>query len=242
MIAFDVQVRTNNKLGAVAQKLVLPVVEIGQRLAVMIRQRVLDGLDPNGKAWSPLGRQRMGTGRGQFGDDTMMLAGVSKELRDTLGSNEKRKWWVRPTEPHPPGFLFKVTSGDFAGWAVYESYDDYLRASPNGDRRDWYKTGEFWRSIGVRPQSASRVKVIATGSRKVGGKRVQNRAIGYYAGRNEDFGVLTYSDTERAFAVDLLQRSVTEQYAIRLQQVQELDRLTSRAQSLNRRTSRLLGG
>ena len=228
MIAFDVQVRTNNKLGAAAQKLVMPVVEIGQRLAVMIRQRVLDGFDPTGKAWSPLGRVRVGLGRGQQDADGEKL----------------RRWWVPPTEPQPPGWLFKVplTAQKVPGWAVYEDYQTYLRASPNGDRRDWYKTGQFWRSIGVRPQSASRVKVIATGSRKVGGKRVQNRAIGYYAGRNEDFGVLTYSDAERAFAVDLLQRSVTEQYAIRLQQVQELDRLTSRAQSLNRRTSRLLGG
>jgi len=117
----------------------------------------------------------------------------------------------------------------------------HLRATPGADRRDWYKTGTFWASIAVRPQSARRVKVIATGSRKAGGKRIANRDIGVYAGRREKFRVLTYSDAERAFVVDMLGRAINEQMAIRMQQVDRLQSLTARAERHNKRASVLLG-
>jgi hypothetical protein len=224
MLAFDIQVRTNNKLDALSQRLVLPFVELGKVLAIRIRERVLQGIDPTGRPWSPLGRQSMGSGRGSQ-------------------NGPQRRWWVAPTEPQPAGWLFKVPNDakDFKGFAVYESYETYLRASPGNDRRDWYKTGTFWRSIAVRPQAANRVKVISSGSRKVGGQRIANRDIGYYAGRNENFGVLTYSDADRAFAVDFVSRSINEQYAMRVQQAGELQQLEKRAVSWNRRASKLLG-
>ena len=95
--------------------------------------------------------------------------------------------------------------------------------------------------MAVRPQSARRVKVIATGSRKVGGKRIANRDVGVYAGRREKFRVLTYSDAERAFVVDMLGRAINEQMAIRMQQVDELQSLTARAERHNKRASVLLG-
>ena len=229
MLAFEIRVRTNNRLSAAAQRLVLPVQRIAHELAVMVRQRVLAGRDPEGNAWTPLGRQRMGTGRGSL---------------EAVGTdNRKRHWWVSPTEPQPPGWLFIVppTAKRMAGFAVYEDYATYLRATPGADRRDWYKTGTFWASVAVRPQSARRVKVIATGSRKAGGKRIANRDVGVYAGRREKFRVLTYSDAERAFVVDMLGRAINEQMAIRMQQVDELQSLTARAERHNKRASVLLG-
>lgn len=230
MLAFDIRFAVNNKLDALSQRLVLPVAEIGKQIAVQIRNRVLEGLDPLNQPWTPLGRQRMGSGRGQ---------------RNADGSaNYRQRWWVKPTEPQPPGYLFRVADNakDFQGWAVYEDYQTYLRLQPNGERRDWYKTGTFWRSIAVRPQSANRVKVIATGSRKTGKKRIQNRDIGFFAGRRERFGVLTYSDAERLFAQRMVKASIDEQMATRAGQVAELGRLNSRVVAANRRASKLLGG
>lgn len=230
MLAFDIQYKVNSKLDALSQALVLPLADIAKDLAVQIRARVMSGMDPEMRAWTLLGRQRMGSGRGQ---------------RNANGStNYQQRWWVKPTEPQPAGYIFRVsdTAKDFQGWAVYQDYETYLRLQPNGGRRDWYKTGTFWRSVAVRPQSANRVKVLATGSRKTGKKRIANRDIGYFAGKHERFGVLTYSDAERAFAVRMAKMSIDEQLAIRAGQVAELGRLNSRVVAANRRSSKLLGG
>lgn len=230
MLAFDIGYRVNSKLDALSQALVLPLADIAKELAVQIRARVMSGMDPEMRPWTPLGRQRMGSGRGQANADG--------------SANYRQRWWVKPTEPQPAGYIFRVpdTARDFQGWAVYQDYETYLRLQPNGDRRDWYKTGTFWRSIAVRPQSVDRVKVIATGSRKTGKKRIANRDIGYLAGKRERFGVLTYSDAERAFAVRMAKMSIDEQMAIRVGQVAELGRLNSRVVAANRRSSKLLGG
>lgn len=230
MLAFEISYKVNNKLSGLEQALVPPLAEIAKELAVQIRARVMSGLDPEMRAWTPLGRQRMGSGRGQ---------------RNADGStNYQQRWWVKPTEPQPAGYIFRVsdTAKDFQGWAVYEDYETYLRLQPNGDRRDWYKTGQFWNSIAVRPQSVNRVKVIATGSRKAGKKRIQNRDIGFYAGKRERFGVLTYSNAERAFAVRMAKMSIDEKMATRLGQVAELGQLNSRVVAANKRSSKLLGG
>lgn len=230
MLAFDIKFAVNNKLDELSQRLVLPVVEIGQQIAVQIRNRVLGGIDPMGNAWTPLGRQRMGSGRGQLNADG--------------SKNYRQRWWVKPTEAQPAGYIFRVKDNakDFQGWAVYDNYQTYLRLQPNGDRRDWFKSGEFWRSIAVRPQSSNRVKVISTGSRKAGKKRIQNRNIGFFAGRRERFGVLTYSDAERLFAQRMVKASIDEQMATRAGQVAELGRLNTRVVAANRRASKLLGG
>ncbi len=229
MLAFEIGVRTNNRLSAAAQRLVLPVQRIAQELAVMVRQRVLAGRDPEGNRWTRLGRKFRKRRKGMF-----KAAGVN---------NRDQHWWVSSNVSQPPGWLFMVppTAKRMAGFAVYEDYETFLRASPGEDHRDWYKTGKFWASIAARPQSARRVKIISTGSRKVGGKRVANRDIGFYAGPDEKFRVLTYSDAERAFVVDMLGRAINEQMAIRMQQVDELQSLTARAERHNKRASVLLG-
>jgi hypothetical protein len=227
MLAFEIQVKNLNKLDALSQRLVLPLVDIAKQQLISLRARVLEGFDPTGKAWTPLGRQLRGSGRGAL-----------------RGSGKRSKWWVAPSEPQPAGWLFEVplTAKKNQGFKVYRSYEEYLRLSPNNDRRDWYKTGQFWASTGVRARNARTVAISAYGSRKTGKQRVKNRDIGRYAGKHEKFGVFTYSDAERAQAVASVKASIDEQMAMRAGQVAELGRVSARLKTANRRTSKLLGG
>jgi len=221
MLAFDIGVKTNNRLSEAAKRLVVPLQDLGKALAVQIRNRVGDGRDPEGNAFTPLGSKR----GGMFGKSP--------------GKN--REWWVSPKDPQPAGWMFIIpmTARRFGGYAVYRDYDTFLSFSDGGNRRDFYKSGQYWASIRVRPQSVNRIKVISSGSRMVNGKRIKNRDIAYFAAVNEKFGPLTYSDEERRFAVAYVKSSIDEQMAIRLGQAGQLDRLNVRASRANKRATKL---
>lgn|GEM_PF-2321633 len=220
MIGFEINIKHNNRLSAAAQRLVVPFAKLGQDIAQRIRLRAADGFDPENRPWTPLSTKSGG-----------------RAGRDKKNPN----WfWVRPSDPQPTGYLFKVpeTARTFAGYAVYHDYATFLANSDGGNRRDFYRTGELWASLRVRPQSANRIKLIFSGSRKVGGKTIQNRRIAQLAAKNERFGVLTYSDAERQVAVDFVKASIDEQMATRLQQVSQVDKLSARAARANARVTK----
>jgi hypothetical protein len=231
VIGWDIKYKVNNKLDALSQRMVFPLQVVAGVLSQRIKLRVLEGKDPTGRAWSPLGRVRMGEGRGRLHDDDK-------------GTERALYWWVPPTEPQPNGYVFRVADSakNMAGFAVYRDYNEYISLSPKGNRRDWYKTGKFWESMAVRPLSPMRVKVGAYGSRKIGKHTVKNRDIGYYAGKREQYGVFTVSDAEHNEALAYVKASVDEQMARRIGFAEGFQQVNQRLAGLQKRASKVLGG
>lgn len=217
MLGYDVQLKSFNRLDALAQRLIVPLRDAAVVLADQIRTRVRNGVSPTGGMWTPLGEYST-TGRSK---------------------GENNRWWVAPGQPQPSGYERKVTSGQWQGWAVYENYSRYLECLPGRSRRDWDKTGSLWRSLGVRAMAVNRVKISFYGSR---GKGNPQASVAYLAGREERASVLQYNEAERAQFVETIKADIDEEFAKRIGEAVEVGRRTRRAQSAQRRASRLLGG
>lgn len=195
MVRFGIDVKVNNKLSELQRGLAVPVQTLAQWLASAIRDRVQrEARDPQGRSWSRLGTYRT-TGRAQ---------------------DDQARWWVRPEFPQPPGWLYQVEHGEFAGWAVYESYRRYLELLPPLEqRRRWTRTGAMWDSLRVRMMAPNRAKVTFFGTRPTSPgarRRVSNAQLATLAGRGERASVLQYSEPERqevaAMAQEMLESSL----------------------------------
>ena len=217
MLGFDVQLKGFNRLDELSARLIVPLRDAAVVLANAIKTRVRNGVSPTGGQWTPLGEYST-TGRSK---------------------DDKNRWWVAPGQPQPAGYERKVQQGQWQGWVVYENYGRYLELLPNGKRRDWDKTGRLWASLGVRAMAVNRVKISFYGSR---GKGNPQASVAYLAGRNERVSVLQYNEPERAAFVEAIKADIDDEFAKRIGQAVEIGRRPRRAQSAQRRASRLLGG
>ena len=99
------------------------------------------------------------TGRGARGP--LAPLGPRRPPRDP-----RAKFWVPPGRPQPRvngQWPVIHRRGRFAGWAMYESYSQYLRG--RGDRRRrLHETGELWRSMALVEIGGRRVQVVYRGS------------------------------------------------------------------------------
>jgi hypothetical protein len=217
MFAFSVTVKSFDKLSEARQALGIPLIRIGEMLLQHIRVRVQGGKAPQGM-WRPLGSDTKGR-----------------------GADPTARWWVPPEAPHPAGWMTQVTDGEYAGWAVYESYRRYLDSLPEVRSRRWEKSGKFWRSTAVKYISAKRVKVSAFGTRKSPSGTAANAQVGYLAGRNERFGVFEPSQAEREMATQMAADILTNQMRRAIGQTADAQAFEKRARSMERRASKLLG-
>jgi hypothetical protein len=87
--------------------------------------------------------------------------------------------------------------------------------------------------------TVNRVKISFYGSR---GKGNPQASIAYLAGRQERASVLQYNEAERTQFVEAIKADIDEEFARRIGEAVEVGRRTRRAQSAQRRASRLLGG
>lgn len=218
MFRFSVQVKSFDRLTEAQQALGIPLMRIGEMLLTRIRDRVGGGKAPVGM-WRPLGSDA-----------------------EERGADAKARWWVPPESPQPGGFMQRITSGEFAGWAVYANYRQYLDLLPDGRTRKWTKSGAFWRATGVRYINAKRVKVSAYGTHRSRSGTVAYAQIGYLAGRNERYGVFEPSSAERELARDMAAELLTQSLRKAIGQVAQAQDIERRARGLERRSSRLLSG
>ena len=191
MIQLDIQQKTMSKLNELQRGLSVPVRDIANALARAIRARVqMRGKRPDGRAWSELGTYAVGD---RATDPTM-------------------RWWVRPDSPQPLGYLRQIDSGEFAGWAVYENFAVYMRSlSPQQRSRRWERTGELWRSLGVRVLSPGRAKVTFFGRRKTSPRSkvtLANAQVAYLAGRHEGTALLMPSPEETRSVLEAVQSAM----------------------------------
>lgn len=218
MFRFSVRVKSFDRLTEAQQALGIPLMRIGEMLLTRIRDRVGDGKAPVGM-WRALGED-------------------AKER----GADAKARWWVPPEAPQPGGYMMRVDSGEFAGWAVYPNYRQYLDLLPDGRTRKWTKSGAFWRATGVRYINAKRVKVSAYGTKRSRSGTAAYAQIGYLAGRNERFGVFEPSPAERELATEMASELLTQSLRKAIGQLSQAQDIGKRARGLERRSSRLLSG
>lgn len=230
MLAFDIKLKSFDRLDALSARLIVPLRDAAVRLADRIRKRVQKGIGPEGNAWQKLG--------------TYKTSGRSND--------PKERWWVAPGMPTPGNFIRRVDSGELKGWTVYENYDDYIRALPNGTIRTWSRTGAMWRSLGVRAMSVDRVKISFYGTKgrqqgyggSGGGsmRRLGQAQVAYLAGRLEGKSVLQPSEAEKRMCLDEIWAEVDEELARRIGEVAEAGRINRRVRLAERRAARTLRG
>jgi len=201
VIRFGVQQKTVSKLSEADVRLTEPLRVIASRMAAQIRERVKErGQRPDGRSWSQIGTWRL----------------------SPRANDPHARWWVPPGNEQPPGYFQLVSGGEFDGWAVYENYTAYLEALPPSSRkRKWDKTGEMWRSLGVRMLRPGRAKVTFFGRRPTSPRsrvKLANAQVAYLAGRYEGINVLQFSREEAADALDTVKAFVESAFALDVRQ------------------------
>lgn len=199
MIGIDIDYRVSNKLPELSRKLSVPLRDLSRVLASRIRSRVVDeGKSSQLRQFSRLGTYRNSNGAGQRPD---------------------WKWWVPPPKGvarqtvQPPGYLFRVETGEWKGYAVYRNFQDYISRLPQKMQwRRMYRTGETWASLRVRVMSRSRMKVAFYGTKKTSKNarsRVAYGQVAYLAVRQErPPNVLDYSEQDRQWFVSQIQHQL----------------------------------
>jgi hypothetical protein len=135
-----IEVKYNTKLDEIQRGLALPLVEIATDLLASMEVRIDRGEAATGKF------RAVGMGS------------KPKNLR------ARGLWWVRPSLPHPPGYVVKPTHGPHSGWAGYLSYWAYCEAlgSPS---RTFFRTGQLRNSRKIRVMGPGRVRIAHYGGR-----------------------------------------------------------------------------
>ena len=230
MLAFDIKVKSFDKLDELSQRLIIPLKDAAVELSKAIQDRVRKGVSPTGGQWTPLG--------------SYTTSGRSKR--------PDARWWVSPGEPQPSGYLSEVGDGPLKGWVCYQNYHDYIGRLPARGYRTWYKTGSMWRSMGVRAMAVNRVKISFYGTKgKQYGyitansssmRRMGQAQVANWAGRNEAHSVLQYNEPERAAFVAAIKADIDEEFAKRIGEAAEAGKVARRQRLAARRSSRLLGG
>lgn len=227
MIAYGINLKSFDRLDQLSQPLIVPLRDAAVRLAQRIQTRVRKGIGPEGNPWQKLG--------------TYKSSGRSNDAR--------AKWWVAPGMPTPGNFIRRVDSGNLKGWTIYENYDEYIRALPNGEKRTWTRTGSMWRSMGVRAMSVDEVKISFYGTKgrqqgygSGGGsmRRLGQAQVAYLAGRLERLSVLQPSDAEKRLCMEEIWAEVNEEFARRIGEAADQGRIDRRVRAAGRRASRTL--
>ena len=206
----------------------VPLVQLGEHLALMIRVRVHeDGLAGDGAPWSPYKSKRKPPKRGD------------------------RFYWTKPGEPQPELHrLAAPTSGKHAGRAAYPSFAHWCEAMgiPR-DRKRFKITGELENSIDVGGASATRVTLAynkklrsANYGRAKSGKAYTNQKVAQFAFRTERMSPMQPSPAELEFAAAFVRENVPLAILEDLRIAGIEERGLAGANRVIRRANRLMNG
>ena len=207
---------------------ILPVLRLGEELAVMIRTRVHeDGLAADGAPGSSYKSKRKPPVRGD------------------------RFYWTRVGEPAPPLHrVIQCTKGKFAGRSAYPPFAHWREAmGVTGDQKRFMLTGELRDSEGVNAGSATRVTIAynsklrrAKYGRAKSGKAYSNQKVAQFAFRTERMSPMQPSPAEIQFASDFLVREVPAGILKSLELAGLEASALAGAKRVNRRVNSLLTG
>ena len=185
-----VEIKANNALSEIHRNLSIPVMEIGLRLAEMMRNRIQLGEAAVG-AFRPLG------------------AGSKESAGNGL-------FWVSPDRPHPAGYVVKAKTGPLTGWAGYVSYKAYTEAL-GSPPRTFKLTRQMLDSMRVRAMGPGKVKIAFYGPHKkpksppgIDGGGGANSSVAFLASREERDPMLMPSLSEIKVARDMMREHFEE--------------------------------
>lgn len=234
-------VKFNSKLSEIERKFAIPLAEVAEQLVPNMGRRIQHGVASQG-----------------------MFRAMGVDSKPTAGNG---LWWVHPSLPHPSGYVVKVTSGTYAGWAGYKSYVDYLSARGlYGQPRNFTESGALWQSLRIRINGPARVKVTFFGKHRYipppptpnggkpqwqrrpgdrvrggasggGNQKYNNSEIAFLASRQEPFPLLTPSREEITMIAAQFQNEVSAQLLGLSADAQDARNLGMRATRLQRRLS-----
>lgn len=216
-VGFRVEVKKSRILTDGQRRLAIPMVELTQLLASRILDRIRRGQGPRGP-WS--------------------VYASGGEARD------ESYFWVAPGRPQPgdpeakDGLVFRVESGEWKGWAAYQSVAAYYRLRGlTGQPHDFDESGRLLQSAAVRIVTARQTRLAFYG----GHGKLSAKQVAWFSSRNEADPLLMPSASEvqeaQAFIAERINADIIE--GARLGEVAQ--RLTSSSRSVNRRASKLLG-
>lgn len=212
-IGFSVTVKKTKAISDAGRVLALPLLEMTQRLTNRMMARVAQGQGPDGP-WSTYG-----TGPGDANENV---------------------FWVSPGRPQPEGvgLLNKIVNGKWAGWALYASVRAYydLRGL-TGQPHDFDETGLLKALLAVRILTPRHIRVAFYGRHR----KLPAKLVAKLASERERVSILTPSKSEIQEAQHFIAEHLNEAVMNAARNVESAQRITSKARSLNKRTSRLLG-
>lgn len=230
-IGMSIQIKKSKVLTDSARVLALPLVEMLQLLDARIMARLARGQGPNGP-WN------------SYASNANLNL---KSPGPTQGPTNL--FWVAPTKPQPGspgegGFRFRVPSGKWTGWAVYDDVRTYYRLRGMLDHpHDFEETGELKSRRMIRIVSARHVRLAFFGGHKSG---MSAKQLGWLVSKDERDPLFMPSRAEVQEAQALMVGRINEAIARAGAQSEQAQRLSGQVlatgkRSINRRVSRLLG-
>lgn len=205
----------------------VPLVQLGEELAAMIRKRVHeDGLAADGAPWSEYQAKRKPVGPG------------------------KRFYWTQVGDPAPEkNRLIVCTQGKYAGRSAYPSYLHWREAIIASRTKLFVLTAELRDSTGVNAASATRVTIAynskirrAKYGRAKSGKAYSNQKVAQFAFRTERMSPMQPSEAEVQFAAAFVAESVPRQLLKDLQFAGIEASALAGAKRVNSRVNRVITG
>jgi len=116
-------------------------------------------------------------------------------------------FYVRKDHPQPGrGIIKRFPNSQTVGYRSSRSYHKELKKKEN---KNFWVTGDMWKSLRVRPMTPFKVRAAFYGSDRRG---VPNKDKAFYAARNENLGILWISEKE----VDTVYKFLNVAYDARL--------------------------
>lgn len=214
-IGLKVEVKKSKVLTDTQKRLALPLLEATQFITAKILERIQRGQGPRGP-WNSY------------------AAGADKSAD---------LFWVAPDRPQPgdpdkkEGLRFRVTTGEWVGWAAYDSPAAYYRLRGlSGRPHTFTETGELLRALAARVMNPRHIRVAFYGSHG----NTTAKQIAALASRGESDPLLMPSQAEveafEQFCVGRLNEAIIEgaRYGA------ESQRLSSRSRAVTKKVRKLL--
>lgn len=215
-VGVSIQIKKTKLLTEGQRRLALPVTDIARFLGTTIIARVRTGRGPRGP-WK-----------------------VYAMSEPAATDGKRRMFWVQPGRPQPEGdgFLFKPPTGDKVGWAAYKSARAYytLRGLLGQPHR-FVETDRLLKQAAVRIMNPRHARIAFYGSHG----KLSAKQIAAIVSAPESDSILMPSAQEVAQVTRLARRRLNEAAIEAARAGATAQAIGSRAASLNRRLSKLLG-